>query len=259
MERNTLLTSESDSTRSQLATKVTHGLGRAANREARYRLITDVLDGRWPDIGQEPRTIQAEAGLGIVGSPVYYFVMRTERAFGRVVFIYANDGTVDGSAGGGATPFDSGGLWHGHIHTDPAVNEGERRSFFHQANVQLRDWQQTFDLYLRANYATPEQYIRGLRPLDGTPQIVPGPPNKTRAWTWELRVPRGLAAKYMRLVGGAMLRSDYDDYLDWLWDESSVEDREATRIQTWVTANMILSEDRRSASREAEAALLDGT
>ena len=57
-----------------------------------------------------------------------------------------------------------------------------------------------------------------------------------------------------------MLRVDYDDYLDWLWDESSVEDDRAARVQHWVTTNMVISDDhRRSVSAVAEAALLDGT
>ena len=137
-----------------IVAKLTHGLAPVSDRETRYSLITDVLDDRWDGIERVPKTIQAESGLGIAGLPVYYFVMRTERAFGRVVFVYVCHEAVDSPPDGGATPFDSGGLWHGHVHTDPEMAQDEKRHFFAEATVQLSDWNETFEAYVRENYPT---------------------------------------------------------------------------------------------------------
>ena len=193
-------------------------------------------------------------------SRLYCFVMRTERAFGRAVFVYTDIGTGDQtSQGGGATPFDSGGLWHGHIHTEPPIERDQRRTMFRTANVPLTDWQGDFGTYVRTNYPRAEEYVLGHCPEQGTPPIVPRSPNSARAWTWEIRVPRDLVASRLRLVGGSMMRPDYDDYMDWLWRESLVEDRRAERIQGWTKTNLVLSDgERRSPSELVEAALLAG-
>ena len=54
-----------------------------------------------------------------------------------------------------------------------------------------------------------------------------------------------------------MLRSDYDDYLDWLWGDSLVGDRDAGQIQGWAARNLILSDkEARSPSELIEADLL---
>ena len=241
-------------------TKLTHGLvPKVRDRKIRYELITDVVQGRWASFTRSPNTLLAEEGLGIRGEPLYCFVMRTERAFGQVVFVFADTGADDSSGDGGATPFDSGGLWHDHIRTEPRLRPDERPEFFRRATIPLGDWQHTFESYVQDNYPSWQEYVLGRRPVHGTPPIVLGRPNTARAWTWEVRVPGDLIARRLELTGGSMPRADHSRYLSWLWDESPVEDRDAARIQRWLADNMILSDKGQSPSDLMESALLSGT
>ena len=229
------------------AAKLTHGLRwrDEGDPTAQYELITDILQGRCADAERSPRTVEAEGGLGIPGQPSYYFVMRTERAFGRAVFVYTDTGTSDRqtSHGGGATAFDSGGLWHCCIRTEPPTGRDERRRLFHAANIPLADWQPAFETYVQVNYARVEEYVAGHGPEVGTPPIVPKSPNRPRAWTWEVRVPRDSVAGCLLLIGGAMRRMDYENYINWLTESSPVEDEEARQIQRWTLENLVLSDN----------------
>lgn len=241
------------------AARLTYGLRWPDDPVARHRLITDVLQGRCAEVEPSRTTVEAEDGLDIADRPSYFFVMRTEQAFGRAVFVYTDNGTSDQTGeGGGATPFDSGGLWHGHLCTEPPIGRDQRLDLFRAANASLADWQRDFGDYVRINYSRLEEYVLGSSPKQGTPPIVPrSPPNSARAWTWEVRVPRDLVGVRLRLVSGAMLRTDYYDYLDWLWRESPVEDRDAGQIQGWAAKNLILSDkEARSPSELIEADLL---
>lgn len=241
-------------------TKLTHGLvPKLRGPEARYKLITSILQGEWTSFSRSPDTPRAEEGLGIRGEPLYCFVMRTERAFGQVVFVFADTGAVDSSGEGGATPFDSGGLWHGYIQTEPGLRADQKPGFFSRTNIPLSDWQHAFEAYVQANYPSWREYVLGQRPAHGTPPIVLGGCNTARAWTWEVRVPRVSIKGRLELTGGSMPRADYDRYLSWLWDESPVEDRDAARIQRWVGTNMILSDMGQSPSDLMESALLSAT
>ena len=42
----------------------------------------------------------------------------------------------------------------------------------------------------------------GNPPGTGAIPIIPGPPNSSRAWTWEVRIPRDLTNRHVELLGG---------------------------------------------------------
>src|SRR5262245_26457598 len=60
-------------------------------------------------------TGESEDGLGFPPSS-YFYIGRADPAFSDFVCIYIPDVHVNG----GTTPFDSGGIWHGHIIASPA-------------------------------------------------------------------------------------------------------------------------------------------
>ena len=74
-----------------------------------------------------PHTLDAERGLGIRDKPYYFYVLRTEDAYGFVVFVVSEaEGAAWPRDARGATPFDSGGWWAGKIQTDPPLDEAAR-------------------------------------------------------------------------------------------------------------------------------------
>ena len=82
--------------------------------------MTGIIRRSWASRQRSPRTRQAEAGLGITGAPHYFYAMRTERAFGVAVFFFRETQSSEWREDlDGATPFDSGGLWHGKVRTSP--------------------------------------------------------------------------------------------------------------------------------------------
>ena len=50
-------------------------------------LVTKAIKGEWPDPAASPQTLEAEGGLGILGKPYYFYVLRAEDSYGLVVFV----------------------------------------------------------------------------------------------------------------------------------------------------------------------------
>ena len=210
-------------------------------------LVTGAIRGEWPAPKASERTREAERGLGIVGQPYYFYVLRAEGSFGLVVFVLSEDDGADWpSDAGGATPFDSGGLWGNKVLTRPELDEAGRRAFFRDHDVPLVDWRAAFEGYVHAHYGTVSSYLEGdapgpgAEPRDSEAAIIRGRPNNKRAWTWEVRVPHDLAPGRLALRAAYMTETRRDDYLDWLW-RSPLADNETRRIHRWVEAHVIAS------------------
>jgi len=139
----------------------------------------------------------------------------------------------------GATPFDSGGLWHDHVKTRPHLNELDKKHFFLRQSVQLTNWQREFVAYVDHNYSEVKEYIRGAIPRYGTPPIILSHPNETRAWAWEVRYPPSLARNHITLERIYMRRKQRDEYVKWLWRESALEDSEARSVHRWLVDNLV--------------------
>ena len=50
-------------------------------------LVTAAIQGKWPAPAARPQTLEAEHGLGILGKPYYFYVLRAEDSYGLVVFV----------------------------------------------------------------------------------------------------------------------------------------------------------------------------
>lgn len=237
---------------------VFHGLRpQARDADAWCRLMTKVIRQEWTDLAGSPVTRETENRLGIVGEPVYFFAMRSERAFGYVVFA-ARLRLATGRRDKGATPFDSGGLWRGKVQTNRTLDSREREELFRTHETELPDFRENFDAYVTGNYRSLNEYIVGKPPQHGTPPIIAGWPNKSRAWTWEVRIPKAAASAWVELVCGFITPQAMSTYKRWLDYESGLDDAEVRSIHLWISDNMRAAPEGVAASEFAQESMLAG-
>ena len=221
------------------------------------RSMADLIRNRWTFRARSEKTEQAELGFGIEGNPHYFYVMRTEHAFGLAVFFFQEIPTTDWpDRTDGTTPFDSGGLWHGRIHTLASLDVSSMRDVFLTQRKFLRFWADEFMEYISANYDSIEEYIIGDKPRIGTYPVIPDSPNSSRAWTWEARVPLEWMSDGVMLIHGFLPEEDRQVFLDWLWDESGLDDGICDEIDLWMRGNMTFTRLGTTSSMAAEYALI---
>ena len=222
--------------------------------DALWRQTSDVLRSHWPQPTPLPDTASAEEGLGISGNPYYFYVMRTHRTFGFVVFLFEDVGGEVGipPTAVGATPFDSGGLWIGAIR--PIKENNAKQDLFAAEEIPLARRKPDFLDYITSNYSAIPDYVGGKPPRIGVPLILNRSPNDPRAWTWEVRYPSELASTHLRLERTYMRRDDYEDYVDWL-PRSDYEDTEISELMKLVGERVEVCDDGSMAHVRARAAL----
>ena len=222
-------------------------------------LITNLIRNHWCSLNPSKATQRAENGLRIQGTPYYFYVMRTELAFGNAVFFFREAAQVTWSATiQGTTPFDSGGLWDNKIEISgiTRISPDLKRDIFSRNQTSLRAWKHAFHKYIDSNYDTIGQYVAGSSPSTGTPPIIPGDPNCTRAWTWEARIPAKQLDRHITLLQGFLSREDRKAYFDWLWNDSGLDIHVSNHITQWVTQNMTFAPTGVTASKIAEDELV---
>ena len=171
--------------------------------------------------------------------------MRTENEYGLVVFLFAEVANAKWPLGTyGASPFDSGGWWHGKITTNPGLDPAMKRRRFKDIDRPLNEWQSAFSDYITSAYATDPMlnYVSGQPPTNGcVPEIVLAEPkNDPRAWTWEVRIPRSLVASRVQPLSVCMTPDNKDAYSRWL-AANVPERRELKRwvkLRRWVANNI---------------------
>lgn len=181
---------------------------------------------------EEPgeKTCEAENGLGFEPS-CYWYVHRSDEDFGYVVLFWkaADDGWNEGD--GAVCPFDTGGVWHEHITTTPAMTTGaQRKDFTSKHGRSLEGWMGTFEGWLETHCMNElDTYIDGDCPKPGIPEI--DATNGPRAWTWEARVVRPASHKVepVRLViGEADYKTLHHSIIRW------ASGAEARTLATWL-------------------------
>ena len=209
-------------------------------------LVTRAVRGEWPSPAASPQTLETERGLGILDKPYYFYVLRAEDVFGLVVFVLSEaEDVVWPENARGATPFDSGGWWLDKIHTRPPVDTAARQAAFRTLDVPLRNWQDAFEQYIHTQYDTVGDYLEGRPPISSHQSpgtgftIIKGPPNKVRAWTWEVRVPHEQIAGRLTLKKTFMPKDMPHEYREWLWHSSPLEPSECIRIDEWTKSDHV--------------------
>ena len=230
--------------------RLVHGIRNeeASGEGGRWReLTTRILCGDWPARERSDLTKGAEAGLGVNDKPYYFYVMRTEKQFGRVVFVLAEAvGAQWPSDVYGTTPFDSGGWWLGAIKTKPPLDRPTRTRMFRDLDRPLEEWQSAFHAYITHAYATSPMlnYVRGKPPEVGcVPEIVLAHQNRPRAWTWEVRIPQCLIAGRVKVLSAYMDDDDKSNYIDWVENDDWAVSNFQEEQRDWAVANIYAPTD----------------
>jgi hypothetical protein len=185
-------------------------------------------------------TTAAETGLGIPPS-WYWYVARTETAFGRTLSFWSTAVDPWLADERGVCPFDTGGLWHGFIKTKPPLANGaKKKELFGRYDLILSGWGPKFHLYLRESYTAPEDYVHGQCPTKRLPEILPVPENSSRAWTWEARVRRDATKGRVLLERLYCLEEDKLAFLEWLVEEASFDLPAKKAITSWIEEHAVL-------------------
>ena len=226
-------------------------------------LVTNAILSKWPTLERTGKTKAAEIALGLADAPYYFYAMKTHEKYDFVIFLHEQTQspgeTNEPNHDGGATPFDSGGFWFGHVHTYNTLDAEEKREAFWKNNIHLSRWELTFKNYVDANYESINDYIRGKAPKFGTPLIINDSPNGSRAWTWEIRYPCLLTGAHLRLERVYMRRDDRNEYIKWLWSDSMLDDNEAEFVHRWVAQGLVEIDEAKSPALEVDDTLLEMT
>lgn len=72
------------------------GLRDSASEQADWKeLVTNAILGKWPVPNRSRRTIDAEDGLNITGTPYYFYVERTLRPYVFAIFLHRQTASID--------------------------------------------------------------------------------------------------------------------------------------------------------------------
>lgn len=232
------------------------GLRPRYHYEKWLRAVASIIVGRLDYLGQTQRTIEAQSGLGLEPS-WYWYIARTKESFGHAVFLWDVEG-LDWEAGTrGVCPFDTGGLWHGYIATVPHLaNADDKRAFFHKNDHELSMWPNTVTNYLVGNYPTIADYVVGLSPRGGVPEILKSLPNTSLAWTWEGRLLRQHITGKVTLQRVFCTGEDKDYFLSWVGHSREYDLPTKKKMTTWIQQNASTCQISESPAYAAERYIL---
>lgn len=158
--------------------------------------------GKIPRPGDEPQTrarkVEDSAGLP---RSVYLYAGLAHPSFGEMSFAFLP--SFDFGRRGCGSPFDTGGLFFGHMdplkELDPAEREQRASKVISKTRHLMSDWRAGFSGYLEIFFDGALGYLTGPpRPLAAPveakwyhpdlPACFAQPTTDRRAWTWEVRV-----------------------------------------------------------------------
>lgn len=188
-------------------------------------ILRDRLTHRFVEIDATDGTVAAEAGLGYDAS-AYWYVHRGDAAFGRVGTLWKLQAGPLLPSSGASTPFDSGGLWHANIVTDPPLADPLDRRDFVRTNEHTCDdsLARLFVAWLETAFSSGlPSYVRGDVPAFHVhPIVLDRAKNEPRAWTWELRlVAAAVDASIIRPIGIVWSEADYEGFEWWIHESDT--------------------------------------
>lgn len=196
------------------------------------QLLFNRLDGRESRIRQGRRTEEAEHGLNLESSS-YYFIDRCEPAYGdRAVAFDHPLVSLDSAC---VTPFDTGGLWHDRIETQPPrMTAAQKTDIVERFTFSSEDYLQAFIAWGKSAFSNHGQYCHGSAPSHAfCPEIRLSLDNMdARSWTWEGRVPKD--QRYDGTLSPIRLflaKKDFELYARWVTDTTAVPNSVKLRHQ----------------------------
>lgn len=161
-----------------------------------------------------PNTVASEKGLGLVPC-VYYFIHRCEPDFSDSAM--ALSGSVPASAL--ISPFDTGGLWHGHYPGCESMADNEKKELVETYSFAGEKYVHPFQTWGAENFDSLGDYAMGSAPRSG-PYAErlknDGWRDVKRIWTWEARVPISDPPNSIHPVRLFMHETKFREYLSWV-------------------------------------------
>jgi hypothetical protein len=182
-------------------------------------LVKNLLLGNLDSIVTGDKTRAAEAGFGLAPSTfTYWFVGRTDRDYGEVVSVWRPLGPLSSGSDGGLCPFDTGGLWHRRF--CPTATRAEVVAIFNVHTGPLSGHPQRVAAALARDYHSVGDYIDGLPPSIGAPELNLCSPTDPRAWTWESRLKKDAATNGLVEPTRIFWKPGAaDQFSDWLMED----------------------------------------
>jgi len=193
-------------------------------------VVLSILQRMFKTAPTGTRTAEAEAALGL-GACVYFYVFQTSARFGSVVFLWKeNPARPWNATDGAAAPFDTGGIWHGRVVTDPPLAKAERKPFVQTHSRPIDQWLTAFVAWIEANYHKTADYLADLPPRVGVPRIVYDSRNADGGWTWEARIEKPSWNEQISIRHVFWSHEDRTDFETWLIHRSTIDTKVAEEL-----------------------------
>lgn len=174
---------------------LTQGLSSARSKAAFSdwrQIVLHRLQGEYHKVPTSAKTREAELGLGLAGEHAYWFLARVETLYGRVLMAWRSTQSFP-SPETSVTPYDTGGMWHGHIEMPEISTPDAKRRHVQTWTTSLAEATPMFQDWMREVYANAFEYVSGAAKPDYVLQDAVDPQqNSSLAWSWELRHPKSL-------------------------------------------------------------------
>jgi hypothetical protein len=188
-------------------------------------------------IKSSPSTEASERSLDYPPS-AYWFVLRSEEAFGRIGIIWRINTPAwpssRSSKEASVAPFDTGGLAHDYMAVAPPFQDtAEKQAFLRGEEIILDAFPQRFDEWLQAGYSgTSTDYVNGVAPAHHVARIVlDAKQNSSRAWTWELRIAVDYATdNAIEPLEIYWTESDYEEFEAWAVRHPTLSQAERVQV-----------------------------
>jgi len=190
------------------------GLRRDTGPESDWRPILFArLTVRYWSLMTGAKTREAEQGLGL-GTNCYFFIGRCEPEFGDEAVVFTPIPPTDGQA----TPFDTGGLWHGHIETDPPLKLTDLPAFVCNYSWASDGYHEDMSRWLQQAFPSVDCYTSGQVPsVSIVPEIQLKMGQSTRHWTWEARMlVAAITSTTVLPLAAILTAAQYDLFSTWV-------------------------------------------
>ncbi|WP_159617148.1 hypothetical protein [Arthrobacter zhaoguopingii] len=184
------------------------------------------------------KTGEAEMGLGIRPS-AYFYLGRCDPDYGDQVVGYERPSTDESLV----SPFDTGGLWHGHVVTTPPLAQSTLKTFVARHSHGVPAFALAFQQWGNAEYnGSSKDYTAGQQPVKAAvPNIdLSSPRAEPRWWTWEGRIAHGSTAMHtLQPVKVFMTQDDFESYEPWVRDDVFLPTHEKKRHLSHLRAILV--------------------
>lgn len=188
------------------------------------------------------KTGEAERALGF-GAAVYFSIGRVLPDFGVHAIAHDPERRAE-ELENWATPFDTGGLYRGHIKLNCAPDTENIRSILNRSTYSNLEYAAPMADWLAVSFDDIGGYVYGSRPSSSAVPEIELSANEEQAWSWEARIPaRDYGEPPLQTTKIFMKSGAYQDYKRWLRGEKYLSIDEHVAHLDRIEAILDISED----------------